>query len=598
MPQSIDLSGIPKQCGVYLMKNGDGEIIYIGKAKDLKKRVSSYFQKNHAEPKTRVLVSRIEKIDFITTQSEAEAFLLEDSLIKKHLPRYNVLLKDNKSYPFVAIDRNEPFPRVYVTREQHRKGVKYYGPYPRSAAARYLVKIAVTYFHLRPCTCKIKPEGSDLSSVKPCLYYHIGKCPGYCLWNASHEDYMERLRQFTQFLSGRYSVLERDLKSRMEEYSKNLEFEKAAELRDLLTAVEDMKEKQQVYLKTDKDIDVFGFFEEEEKIFFTVLHFTEGRLINKRTFKLEYLTDKESLLSETMSRFYAETPVPDKIYIPFDLENRDELEEFFRKAGERKTEILFPQSGIGISLIKQATHNARYEFLAHEKMTNRELALKKLKEILNLPTEPRRIEGYDIANVGEKWAAGACVSFFNGKPDKQNYRHFSIKYVQGQNDYAMLQETLFRRLRLNNSVLPDLILIDGGKGQLNAALEVLVRMEVKVPIISLAKKEELIFQPHRPDPVRLDIHDPALRVLMEVRDEVHRFVNRLHNKLRMRSIKTSSLESVPGVGPKRRQQLLSVFGSLENLKRTSAEEIHRKGNVPLSLAETIKEALRSPEEND
>lgn len=592
MPK-IELSYIPKEPGVYFMKNEADEIIYIGKAKNLKKRVSSYFQKKHDDLKTRVLVSKIAKVDFITTNTEAEAYILENQLIKEKQPRYNIMLKDSKSYPFLAVDYNSPYPRVYRTREKQRKGVKYFGPYPNVGIAESLLKIAKEYLKLRNCTAKIPDDNPEaIKKVKPCLFYQIGKCPGYCIRKVSEADYDKNLSLFIRFLQGRFGNLKNEIENKMQIFSENLEFEKAAQMRDFLLAINEIKDKQRVYLTVDYDIDVFGCFYDDENIFFSVLHFAEGRLLSKRTFSMDYNMDEEELLSQTISRYYEEQSIPEKIYLFKELPNQTDLQDFLNQQKEKgKVELLSPATGVGISLIKMATQNARFEYLSSLKMTKRDLALKKLKEILNLKVEPRRIEGYDIATIEGQWSAGACVSFFEAKPDKKNYRHFSMKYVKGQDDYAMLAETLFRRFRLNNSALPDLILIDGGKGQLNAAIKILVKMGIEIPVISLAKKEELIFLPNRPTPIDLELKDPALQVLVAVRDEVHRFVNRLHNKMRMKRFQKSRLEEIEGVGPKRRQQILKFFKSVENLRKASAEEISEHAKIPLALAQKIKDEL-------
>lgn len=582
----MDLRHIPPNPGVYLMLDESGQIIYIGKAKNLKKRVSSYFNRQNKEYKTELLVAQIKDIQWITTASEGEAFLLENNLIKKHQPRYNILLKDSKSYPFIALDFNEPFPRVYRTRENHRRGVKYYGPYAAAFAADQMIDMAVKYFQLRVCRCKISRE---VPAKKPCLYYHIQKCPGYCLLKVPEAQYLEQVSRFVKFLRGKYAGLEKELKTRMEEESKALEFEKAAKIRDLLSAVAQIKEKQKVYLATDDDLDVLGFFEGREKIFLTLLHFAEGRLIHKRTFQSEPLLEKEELLSQLLKDYYEKNPLPDKIYLPFDLEEMKELEEFLKDRAKTRTEILAPAAGVGISLLRMANENARLESLAFEKLTAREHSLLKLKTLLALPAEPRRIECYDIATIEGKWSVGACSSVFNGRPDKAHYRHFKIKWVEGQDDYAMLKETLIRRMGLKNSPLPDLFLIDGGKGQLSAALEVLVKLNVQIPVVSIAKKEELIFVPYRPDPIKLEIKDPALQVLILARDEVHRFANVLHGKLKLKTMKATRIEELPGMGPKRRQALLLKYGSLEEMKKAPVEELMKTARISRELAEKIRE---------
>lgn len=581
----MDCSHIPQNPGVYFMLNENKEILYIGKAKNLKKRVSSYFNKQSKEYKTEVLVSQIKHIEWITTINEAEAFLLEDQLIKKHQPRYNILLKDSKSYPFIAIDYNEPFPRIYRTRENHRKGVKYYGPYPQAYAAQQMVEIGIKFFKLRECRYKINLKEP---AKKGCLYYHIGKCPGYCLLIYPEEHYLEQLSQFVKLLQGKYKGLEKELKTQMQTESENLEFEKAAQTRDLLNSLNQIKEKQKVYLATEEDLGVIGFFKGKDKLFFTLLSFTEGRLIYKRTFQSDFLLSKEEILTQLLKDYYQKNPLPHKIYLPFALEEIKALENFLKQQNQTRLEILHPLAGIGVSLLKMANENARLESFAFEKITAREHALIKLKNLLNLPYEPRKIECYDVANIQGQWAVGACAALFNGRPDKKHYRHFKIKWVEGQDDYAMIKETLFRRLRLKNSPLPDLIVIDGGKGHLSVALEVLVKTDNPIAVIALAEKEELIFLPYQKEPLKLPLDHPALQILVLARNEVHRFANVLHNKLKLKTMKISRLEDVPGIGPKKRQALLLKFGSLAKIKKASVEEIQKTAKISQTLAEKIK----------
>ena len=582
MARKIDTTHIPLSCGVYFMKSEAGEILYIGKAKNLKKRVNSYFDKKNHDFKTALLVDKIAQIDFITTGSDAEAYILENNLIKEHAPYYNIQLKDSKSYPFIAIEMKEHFPRLYRSREKHRAGVKYFGPYPKSSLADKLLSIAQKYFKLRLCREKIVPG----KKIKPCLSYHIGICPGYCQWKIPEADYLDSLKLFISFLNGKYSQLEKEIRGKMQEASANLNFEKAASYRDLLTSLEEMKTRQQVFLPTSQDIDVFGLFATENLVYIALLFFREGRLMGKRVFKSPEHMEAAPLLSEVLSRYYEEHDLPDKIYTSLPINDEEELMDFLNSLKHKKVEILSPAAGIGVSLLKMANNNARYEYLADLKLTQKDLALTQLKEILRLSVEPRRIEAYDIATIEGKWSVGACSAFFNGAPYKKHYRHFKIKYVEGQDDYKMLQETLLRRIRLGDA-LPDLFLIDGGKGQLSSALEALDAAGVKTPVISLAKKEELIYLPGQREPIDLKLSHPGLQILMAARDEVHRFANRLHSKLRSESIKSSALEKIPGIGPTRRKQLLKAFGSLSQLKTASLPELQQKGQLSEKLSQVV-----------
>lgn len=583
---SIEL--FPELCGVYLFKNKAGEIIYIGKAKNLKKRVSSYFDNRPKDPKTQLLVSRIHSVEFIATKTENEAFLLENQLIKTHQPKYNIQLKDSKTYPFIAIDKNELFPRIYKTRETDKKGVAYYGPYTSVETVRQILKIAQKYFKLRLCRTKIELEKSQ---KKPCLFYHIGRCPGFCIGKVETLEYEKNLKLFLQFLSGRYSSLEKELQKKMEEFSSQLEFEKAAELRDLLRAIGEIKQKQKVYFQNELDSDVFGFFESEKHFFISVLQFREGRLLGKRNYKIVQYLEKTTLFYELLSRFYEENDLPEKIYMPIEWEEqeiKEEIKSFLSSFSQKKVEIFFPNSGFGLEMIKMANDNARYEFLMDQKMTQKDLALQKLKEILGLKIEPRRIECYDIATIEGNWSVGACVSFFNGKPDKKNYRHFKIKTVEGVDDYAMIKEILTRRFQLENMAPPDLIVIDGGKGHLSTASYALEEMGIEIPVIALAKKQEEIFIPYRNESIKIEKNNPSLQILTSARDEAHRFANRLHKKLRGETIQTTMLEKIPGIGKEKRKLLLQTFGSLEKIKNASLEDLQKINGISLKTAQKIK----------
>ncbi len=590
-PDNIDLKTFPDKPGVYIMKNANKKIIYIGKAKNLKKRVHSYFQNKQKDPKTISLVSNINTIDYIVTDNEMEALILESNLIKKHKPKYNIMLKYGSGYPWIKVTVNENFPRVFKTRYRYNDGAKYFGPYVSGRILYEHVNVIHTLFPLKKCNRKLP---LDLSKHKPCFNYHIKRCSGACVGKIDEETYKkDYIDKVLLFLSGKYRELIRVLEEKMGEASSNLQFEKAAKLRDSVDVVKEVQQKQKVYIDESSDLDILGFFKFEDLIAISLLHIRQGKLIGKETFQFDYNQNTDELLEDFVVRYYQDADfVPPEVLIGKTLESSELLNQFLTKSRGKKSCLTVPKIGQKRDLVIMANKNAKFSYKAEKKMTDKEITLVKLKNILGLDKEPRRIEGFDIGNLLGKTSYASCVSFFNGKPDKKNYRIFGIKSVDKPNDYESMREAVarrYQRLKNEEKEMPDLILIDGGKGQLNAAKSMLDALELDIPICSLAKKEEEIFQPNKSKSIKLEKNNDALRLLQSVRDEAHRFCNTFHKKQRDKKSLASILDKIDGVGEKRRKTLYKNFKTLDKIKTASIDELEKVGNIPRNIARNIYE---------
>jgi excinuclease ABC subunit C len=589
IPDNIDLKTFPDKPGVYIMRNAKKKIIYIGKAKNLKKRVHSYFQKNQKDPKTISLVSNILTIDYIVTDNEMEALILESNLIKKHKPKYNIMLKYGSGYPWIKVTLNEYFPRVFKSRYRYKDGAKYFGPYVSGRTLYEHLNVIHTLFPLKKCNRKLP---LDLTKHKPCFNYHIKRCSGACLGKIDSETYKrEYIDKVLLFLSGKYRELIHTLEDMMAEASTNLQFEKAAKLRDSVNVVKEVQQKQKVYIDESSDLDILGFFKFEDLIAVTILHIIEGKLIGKESFHFELKQNADELLEDFIARYYqdAET-IPSEVLIGKRLDSEALLNDFLTKRRGKKATLTVPKIGQKRDLVIMANKNAKFSYKAEKKMTDKEITLVKLKNILGMEKEPRRIEGFDIGNLLGKTSYASCVSFFNGYPDKKNYRIFGIKSVDKPNDYESMREAVarrYQRLKNEQKQMPDLILIDGGKGQLNAAKSMLDALELDVPICSLAKKEEEIYLPGQSKPIHLEKNNDALRLLQSVRDEAHRFCNTFHKKQRDKKSLSSILNKINGVGERRRKALYKAFKSLDKIKNASVEELEKVGCIPKNIAENI-----------
>lgn len=527
----------PDKPGVYLMKSGE-EIVYIGKAKSLKHRLSSYFQKNK-EGKSHDILSHSTDIEFIVCGSEVDALVLEANLIKEHRPKFNIRLKDDTQYPYLKVT-NEEFPRILVTRDVDDGRV--FGPFGSAKALRSTMKFMRKLFPLRSCTTLKRKE---------CLEFHIGLCPAPCTGKISEEEYSRNVKRLIKFLEGQLDELVSELSKEMHEASENLDFEKAALIRDRVLSLERIRVRQNVAHPVLGDIDVIAVTGEKKKCF-TVLLVRGGKVVGKHQYVLE--TDSE----EFFTGFYSDRLVPDEILVQDPVDPA--IEGFLCVKKRGKVKITVPKRGKKKKLMEMAERDAEI----HLKYVYGELEL--LRDDLGLEKIPERIEGFDVSNIMGEEATASRVCFINGKPSKKNYRHYRIRRT-GIDDYGMIEEVLLRRFE-NTEVIPDLILIDGGKGHLNVALKTLKGLEVDVPVVALAKKEEELFSAGLGE-----VSDLSKRLLIRVRDEAHRFAVKYHRTLRAKKLKKSVLDDIEGIGEKRKNLLMRHFGSVENMRKSSVEDL-------------------------
>lgn len=607
------LNALPAKPGVYLMKDAAGQVIYVGKAVNLRNRVRSYFHVlNGQAPKIRRLVDHIVDFEFIVTGSELEALILECNLIKKYCPRYNVRLKDDKRYPYIKISMQEPFPRIYTVRQMQSDGARYFGPYTSSKAVQQTMELLRKLFPY--LTCKREITGKD---QRACLYYHIGRCAGPCIGAISREDYRMLIEQIVLFLEGKQERIIRNLEQEMQKAAEALDFERAAVLRDQVQALQKVVERQKIVSVARSDEDVIAFAREDGQACVQIFFIRGGKLIGREYFILSGTQDKDDLeiMTSFVKQFYDEAAyIPPAILVQHDIEEGQVIEEWLRQKRGTKVAIRMPRRGKRRELVQMAAENAA-ETLAHLRaqwavdQARQVTALDELQQYLNLAQAPTRIECYDISNIHGTSATGSMVVFVKGVPRKSEYRRFRIKTVSGADDYAMLQEVLRRRFKRARSqvaeqgqmlkeeqegwgVMPDLLIVDGGKGQLSAALEVMHEVSVQhIPAIGLAKQHEGVFVPGRSDPILLPRDSEALYLLQRIRDEAHRFAIGYHRRLRERSGLASTLDEIPGVGPKRRQALLKYFGSIGAMREASIEELAAVKGMTREAAERVKEQL-------
>lgn len=588
------LRSVPHSPGVYMMLDGKSVILYVGKAKDLFKRLSSYARFSGAEyNKTAVMLSKVAKVDTILTRTEKEALILESSLIKKHRPRYNVILRDDKSYPFIKVTVQEEWPRVMMTRRRRIDGARYFGPYSSATAMWSTLKLISELFPLRRCS------GSSLRPRKrPCLNRQMGRCLAPCAGLADRQLYDENVRKIIMVLEGRNLDLIADLSSRMQSASDNLEFERAAVLRDQIKSLTKTLEKQVIDAEHHKDQDVFGFARKDASVAITVLFIRNGLIIGSRSFFLaEPYGDDQAILEQVLHQFYnQEIFAPAEILLPFELEDNLLLCERFSDLSGRHVTMTVPRRGDRMQLVAMAEANARQLF---EERDNKEQSWQSLSQSLqkklHLQRPPDRIECLDISNLSGKQAVGSLVCFEHGEPSTPNYRHYKIRTVAGPDDYAMMEEVLERRLTkaIAEDTLPDLFVVDGGKGQLGMALRVAGKLGITEDLdwIGIAKEKEeegeKLFKPGRKNPIILPAHNPVLLFLMRVRDETHRFGVTFHRKLRQKSTLASQLDQIPGIGNDRKKRLLKHLGSLKRIQDASQETLAEVKGIGPELAKEI-----------
>ncbi|AEH44465.1 excinuclease ABC, C subunit [Thermodesulfatator indicus DSM 15286] len=590
----------PTAPGVYLFKTSKGEVLYVGKAKNLRKRLQSYLRPDQPY-KTRVLLAKAEKLETIVTRSEKEALVLEANLIKKHRPRYNVILRDDKAYPLLRLSLKDEFPRLSVVRRRRKDKALYFGPYPSAGAVRQTLKFLSRFFPLRRCS-----NAEFRRRERPCLYHQIGRCSAPCVGLITPEEYKKIVDGAVAFLKGKAKELLKSLYQEMEEAAENLEFEKAAALRDRIFAIERTLEAQAVNLPREEDLDVFALASQGDKVSGAVLFVRSGALLGKKTFNLSRVSNEnDELYSSLVQQFYDEGKyIPHEILLPCEPSDRELLEEWLSEIAEHKVVIKVPKRGAKKELLDMARQNAK-EALAARLAGERpyeELA-EKLAIILRFKKIPLRVEGVDISNIQGQLPVGVVVSFWEGQEDKSRYRRYHIKSIEGPDDYAMIYETVLRHLnrRLSENDLPDLILIDGGKGQLQAALAAAEEMGLlkEIDFCALAKERdkegEKIYLPNRKNPLKLARHTEVLRFLQRVRDEAHRFALSSHQKRRKKATFESLLDQIPGVGPKRKKRLLKHFGSIEKIKSANIEEITSLPGFNRRVAWEIKKILGTGE---
>ena len=606
------LKNLPSKPGVYLMKNSLGEVIYVGKAKILKNRVKSYFQnsKNHSE-KVRVMVKHIAEFEYIVTDSEMEALILECNLIKKYSPRYNILLKDDKFYPFIKITVNDDFPRVFVTRNYSKDGSKYFGPYTNGTAVYETINLINKIFPLRTCKLLIK-EGGEL--VRPCLNYHIKKCFGPCGGYISKEEYGKMINDVIDILSGKDTTVLKVLQSEMEEASMNLEFEKAADLRDKILAIEAIVEKQKIFKTMEGDEDFINIYKDEKDSCVQVFFSREGKILGREHFIFENTAEDsiEEILEEFITSFYGGTAkVPRTIYVPA-ISNVELVEEYLTIKRGAKVWIKVPQKGQKREMLEMVKNNAQItlEKFKDKYLIDKEInkiALEELQELLDLEIWPSRIEAYDISNIQGVDSVGSMIVFEEGRSKNSDYRRFRIKTVKGANDYDSMREILTRRFShgleevkaIQESKLqfsagkfsnfPDLIMMDGGKGQINIALEVLRDLNINIPVCGLVKDDKHATRGiiYNNEELIINRSSNLMQLIRRIQDEVHRFAITYHRSLRDKRTLHSVLDDIPNVGEKRRRALLMKFGSVDNIKSATLEQLLETPSINNKAAESI-----------
>jgi excinuclease ABC subunit C len=599
------LRQLPASPGVYLMRDAEGKIIYVGKAANLQHRVRSYFGASQKlSPKLERIVEKLADIDYFVTSSEQEALILELNLIKRHHPRYNVRLRDDKTFPYLKISLNEEWPRIYFTRRVEDDGGRYFGPFASARSVRQTLKALKGIFPFRSCTRLI--TGTD---SRACLEYHLHNCVGPCIGAVSREEYAEVIKQAILFLEGKEEVVVKQLQDKMNQSAEALHYEKAAILRDQIKAIHQVIEGQRIATKVKGEQDVIAFAQDRDLACVQVFFIRSGKLIGRESFVLQGTEHEETgqIMTNFVKQFYSSNPyVPPLLLLQHPVEDMAVVKGWLQSKRGSRVDIQIPRRGDKKELVNIVAENAKQglEQLRIKKLAAPralEAALAELQRELHLPRTPMRIEGYDISNIQGMAAVGSMVVFEQGRPKSAHYRRFRIKTVAGADDYAMLQEVLRRRFKRVKSetsaegawaVLPDLVLIDGGKGQLNAALSVMQELgATEIPTASLAKENEEIFLPRQAGPVRLPGSSPGLQLLQRVRDESHRFALGYHQKVRKKESFASALDTIPGIGPRRKRALLRKFGSVRAISEASLEELATTKGMSRGLAKKIKEYL-------
>ena len=609
------LKAVPRKPGVYLFRNEEAKVIYVGKAAVLRTRMRSYFGAPQSmEHKTRILREAIADFEYIVTRTEQEALHLEATLVKRHQPFYNVRLKDDKHYPYLKVDLNDPFPRIYITRRVENDGARYFGPYASASSIRKTLDISKKLFPWRTCTMTITGKES-----RPCLEYYIHRCIAPCTAFCTQEEYADVIRQTILFLEGRTDEVARNLKQQMKEASEALEYERASHIRDQIRAIERVTEKQSVASTRPMDADIFGLSRKDTEAVVQVLFVRGVKMVGTDSFTLAgagEATDGE-VVGSFLKQFYeSATYVPRRLLLPFEVPEQELLTDWLSERRGGPVELLVPQRGEKVRLVQMAQENAKEaQDQAHARWLadtgKTEAALDELQEELNLPTLPHRIECYDVSNTQGTNSVASMVVFVDGRPRPQEYRRFKIRTVEGANDFASMAEVLKRRFKKATAppergqqkpeeikksqswqTLPDLVIVDGGKGQLHAALDVMRDLGVEhVPAAGLAKRNEELFVKDMEEPIVLPRTSQALYLVQRVRDEAHRFAITYHRNLRQKRSVQSALDAVPGIGPKRKKALLRKFGSVKAVREADVDEIAATLGFTRKLAAKVKELV-------
>ena len=607
LKEKVELA--PRCPGVYLMKDAAGKIIYVGKATDLKSRINSYFTGKDTRPMAPFLMARVNDIEFITTATGKEALILENNLIKKNRPRYNVILRDDKTYYHLSLDPTEKYPRLQLVRKRVNNSALYFGPYPSGLAAKETLRFIQQVFPLRSC------RNRDFQlRTRPCLEYQIGRCLAPCKGLIDEEAYRKLIAGAVTFLQGRRRELIADLKKQMEEASQNLNYEDATRLRDRITSLEHVLEKQNVDWGSAQDQDVLGIYAEEDAYSICILFIRGGKLLGSKSFApVKTKMEESEIISSMLQQYYDNSDLPEEIILPYKLPDGDVIAEWFSDKKGKKVLLTVPIRGAKKALLDMACANARELFAsARKKEEQKAIALSVLQEKLSLTKLPRRIECYDISNISGKNAVGSRVVFQDNEPDKSGYRRFRIKVTDEPDDYGMMREVLTRRFT-GADAMPDLVMVDGGKGQLNVALSVMKDLKIKVDVIGLAKEdrtfisgkgivrkkviksEDRVYLPRRKDAVYLSAWPAALSLLQRIRDEAHRFAVSYHHKLKQKNDLISILDTIPDVGSRRKKILLKHFGSAYKVQNASLADLQNVPELGKGLAERIYNHLRNKE---
>jgi excinuclease ABC subunit C len=605
---------IPDAPGSYQFIDRHGQVIYVGKASSLRSRLSSYFQApDRLHPRTRQMVETADRVEWTIVRNEVEALMLEYSLIKRHHPRFNVRLRDDKSYPLLAVTTDEEWPRAVVVRGRRRRGVRYFGPYAHAYAIRETLDLLLRSFPVRTCSPGKFRQHERLG--RPCLLFHIEKCAGPCVGEVSADDYSSMVDGLCRFLGGDTEDVVRALDTEMREASAELEFERAARLRDRLDSVTKAVEKQQMVAARDEDIDVFGIADDELEASVQVFHIRRGRVVGRKGFIVDKVEDVEggALIDRVLESFYAETPpngVPRTVLVPREPSIGPLIEEWLALERGSRVEIRVPQRGDRRRLMETVFENAREEFVRHRMRrasdhNTRSRALTELQDQLGLPEAPLRIECYDMAHLQGTDYVGSMVVLTDGLPDKRQYRRFKV-HIDGNDDYAAMEEVLTRRLAAyveerdqpidergekpgRFAYPPQLLLVDGGKGQLAVAERVVAALglEDEIPVAALAKRFEEVYLPGRSEPVGVPRGSDGLFMLQRIRDEAHRFANSFHRERRSKSMTRSSLDGIPGLGPARRERLVKALGGVRAVKAADLETLRELPFLPDAVAEAV-----------